>query len=452
MYRTRQLESIEGQIMELPLIDAHTHIVGGRLGARGLHDILLYHMSVSDLYAAGCPSGARLTQYPGWPTKEEAHSRIKEALPYLQYVQGTWIFSGVRMILSDLYDFNEPITEGSWEALDAKIRERADDKSWQREIVRRAKIQRISTEHARRESFQDRDLLQYSLEWAFFTRAQWGEYDTALYEVERCWGKLPESPTPIGPSGRKPAERTIETLADVREAVQWYVDHIPVDEVLSIATHISTDIDYRAVSDEEMEAALKCRGSAGQKERDIYASYVNEAFLAAFEKQLADRVTFQFSFAAEPLPFETASRVSQKTIGQVADMISRHPKINFQCHVSSRHANQSLCTLCRELPNLALVGYWWHNFFPSAMRQVMEERIEMLPTNKQIGFFSDAYCVEWAYAKAKMIKRELSGVLANKVERGHFDETTAIDFARKTCFETAQIFGMSPAVEKECQP
>jgi hypothetical protein len=44
---------------------------------------MLYHMLVSDLYGAGCPSGARLTEFPNWPDQAEAHSRIEEALPYL---------------------------------------------------------------------------------------------------------------------------------------------------------------------------------------------------------------------------------------------------------------------------------------------------------------------------------------------------------------------------------
>src|SRR6266403_5178562 len=83
---TSLVQQIEEALAEVPVLDIHTHLVGGRLGARGLHDVLLYHMVVSDLHAAGCPSGARLTQYPGWPARDEAHSRIKEALPFLPHI------------------------------------------------------------------------------------------------------------------------------------------------------------------------------------------------------------------------------------------------------------------------------------------------------------------------------------------------------------------------------
>ena len=31
---------------------------------------------------------------------------------------------------------------------------------------------------------------------------------------------------------------------------------------------------------------------------------------------------------------------------------------------------------------------------------MMSERLDMLPLDKQVGFFSDAYCVEWVYGKA----------------------------------------------------
>src|SRR5512147_3170381 len=100
---------LEEALAELPMFDVHTHLVGGKLGARGLHDILLYHMAVSDLYAAGCPSGARLTEFPAWPTKDEAHRRLEEAIPYLPLCQNTSSSWVVRLILRDLYDWNDPL-------------------------------------------------------------------------------------------------------------------------------------------------------------------------------------------------------------------------------------------------------------------------------------------------------------------------------------------------------
>lgn len=437
--------TIKAALAKLPVIDVHTHVIGGKLAAQGLHDILLYHMAVSDLYAAGCPSGARLTQFPSSPSVEEAHSRIREALPYLKYVKNTSISWGIRIILKDLYGITDEINETNWEAVDRAIRAKAADSSWGRQIIDKARIKRVGTEIARREDGSDDDILQYALEWAFFTRCQWGEFDTALYELERCWGELPGPPMPIGAAGRPRTAKFIRTLDDVREAMAWYVDHIPADQVLSLATHISTDIDFREVSDSEMASALNRRDQAGPDERDIYASYINEAFLSALEEKLADKIVFQFSFAAEPLPYETASRISQRTIAQLADMISRHPGLRFQCFLSSRHANQSICTLCRELPNLSVSGYWWHNFFPNAMRQVMEERLDMLPVNKQIGFFSDAYCADWAYGKAVMVKTQLAAVLLDKVEIGQYSVDDAIEIARQMLYETPQsLLGMSP--------
>lgn len=438
------LRSVEEALAQVPVLDIHTHLVGGKLGARGLHDVLLYHMVVSDLYSAGCPSGGRLTQYPAWPSEAEAAQRIEEALPLLPAIRNTSSSWGVRIILRDLYGWDAPITKDSWRKLDGLIRERADDRGWHHSILDRLNIRRTGTEIARRENGQDDERLQYALEWGFFTRCQWGEFDTALYELERCWGRTPDSPTPIG-SGKRPAtERTIRSLADIDAAVSHYVQAIPYHQILSTATHLSTDIDYKVVSDAEMEAALNRRRNAGPNERDVYASYINEKFLTQLE-QHANQIVFQFSFGAEPLPYETGSRLKQETIRQLGEMIGRHPRLRFQCFLASRHANQSLCTLARELPNFSLAGYWWHNFFPDVIRQVIGERLDMLPLSKQVGFFSDAYCVEWAYAKTILVRRQLAHVLATKIEQGQFTTQEALDVARGILFETPQsLLGMKP--------
>ncbi len=375
------------------------------------------------------PPGSRLTQFPGWPDEAEAHARIVEALPYLRHIQNTSSFWGVRIILRDLYGWTDPIDDRNWRTLDALIRERADDRSWPREVLDRARIERTGTELARRGGGEDDDRLQYALEWGFFTRCQWGEYDTALYELERCWGEVAGEPR--ADRGGRPARRRIERSATSTTST-------PPSPITSTASPTArscrrprisrpTSITARSRTTRWPLRSAR-RDRAGPAERDCYASYVNEAFLTALEAH-GEEIVFQFSFGAEPLPFETGSRLSQRTIGQVADLIGRHPRLRFQCFLASRSANQAMCTLARELPNFSLAGYWWHNFFPDTIAQVIRERLEMLPANKQIGFFSDAYCAEWSYAKAVIVRKILARVLAERIELGQLDEPAALEFA-----------------------
>jgi hypothetical protein len=435
--------TIEEALSEIPILDVHTHLDSAHLAARGLHDILLYHMGVSDLVSAGCPSRARLSEEPD---EAEAESRLAEAVPFVPQVQNTSIFWGVRIILRDLYGWKEPITPGNWQRLHAMIGERYTDAGWARQIVGKTGIRRTCTELWRGRGGMADDLFQYSLEWAFFARAQWGINDIPVYELERTWGQNEAGapiPVTLGESRPRP-EKPIETVEDVRQAMEHYVELIPFAKLISTAHHISTDINFRSVTDEEMQAALRRREQATTTERDIYASYIFEAFLSELERH-GEEIVFQFSLGAEPLPFETGSKLKQDTIYQVAEMVARHPKLRFQVFLSSEHANQSICTLARELPNLSVAGYWWHNFFPGIIRKVMSDRLDMLAANKQIGFFSDAYCVDWQYAKVILVRKLMAQVLAERVERGQYTMDEALQIARAILFESPQtLLGMKP--------
>lgn len=439
-------------LAETPILDVHTHLTSGRLGARGLHDIVLYHMIVSELYAAGCPDGKRLTEFPGWPDQAEAHARLERAIPFVPKIRNTSGWWGVRIILEELYGWTEGITPGNWKKLDALIRERADDRAWHREILDRARIQRTCAEHCRRGAGVDDDRLQYSVEWGMFMRTQWGEYDTALYDLERAWSTRPEDgPCMIGAT-RPPTKKSIRTLDDVHAAMQHYIESMPYGQALTMATGLSTDIDYRLPSDAEMAAAISRRANAGPAERDIYAAYIGDLMLSGLERHHQE-ISFQFSFAAEPLPHETMSRISQKTLGQVAELIARHPKLKFQTFLGSRHAHQAVCTMARELPNFSIAGYWWHTFFPNSIRQIMEERLDMVPVNKQCGFFSDAYCVEWAYAKARIVRMMMAEVYGEKVRQGQYTRDDALGIARAVLFESPQtLLGMRPHTEAAGTP
>jgi len=434
---------IEAALAEIPLIDAHTHLDTEHLAARGLNDVFLYHMAISDLVSAGCPSRSRLSEEPD---DDEVDFRIKEAIPYSGFIHNTSINWGTRIILKDLYGWSEPINEKNWKKIHEIIKEKSSEKNWPREILKKAHIRRACTELWRRKDGSADDIFQYALEWAFFTRAQWGVNDIPLLELENAWNQPgPGVPLPVTMGNKRPKfDKDIETISDVKTAIEYYVSKIPFTDVIATAQHISTDIDFFPVSEDTMAQALKNRKQASETERNIYASYIFELFLSELEKQ-SESIVYQFSFGAEPLPFETGSKLKQDTIFQVAAIIARHPRIHFQIFLSSAYSNQSICTLARELPNVSVSGYWWHNFFPTFIRQIMVERLDMLAVNKQIGFFSDAYCVDWAYAKALLVKKQLARVLSEKVIDNQYQIKDAIIIAEEILYQTPQsLLGMVP--------
>ena len=67
------------------------------------------------------------------------------------------------------------------------------------------------------------------------------------------------------------------------------------------------------------------------------------------------------------------------------------------------------------------------------------------PVNKQIGFFSDAYCVDWTYAKAVMVRKIMAQVLADKIVIGQYSRDDATSIAKGILYESAcGLLGMRP--------
>ena len=70
----------------------------------------------------------------------------------------------------------------------------------------------------------------------------------------------------------------------------------------------------------------------------------------------------------------------------------------------------------------------------------------MLAANKQVGFFSDAYCVDWSYAKSVLVRRQWAEVLAGKVAQGQYTVDEALAIARQVLYDTPQsLLGMLPS-------
>lgn len=421
---------------DLPVIDVHSHVDLTHLSARGLHDVLLYHMVVSELYSAGCPDGKRLSE---WPSEEESRMRIMNAIPYLKHIRYTSTFFYVKKILKDLYNFEEELTEENWERADRIIRERFSDRTAD-SILNKSKVMKINTEYCRKNGIEKKDYF-YSLEWAFFTRSQYQRYDTPVLELEIASSqKEPKGPLPVNINPEEYAGiPRIKDVDGIDEAVLNYVAKIPFSEIVTLPTHFSTDIQYQWATKEQMQKALLNRTAAGTYERDIYANYINQKYFECLSLR-GEKTAVSISLGAEPLRYETGSRLEPQTLFALEELANRYPDIDIILYNGCKHMDVTLCTIIRETPNLYAAGFWWHNFFPSSIQSIVASRIEMLPLNKWFGCFSDAYCVDWVYAKIEMIKKAYAAVLAKKIEQQMLNFEDAVFIANQLLYENARVY------------
>src|SRR5690242_21191219 len=104
-------QRIERMIDETPIIDPHTHLRCGQMGAPDLAALMSYHWVQTELRAVGLPPE---DADPALPPEE----RVRRALPYLKRMRNTAMAWCLLRIFRDLYDFVEPqLTESNYREL-----------------------------------------------------------------------------------------------------------------------------------------------------------------------------------------------------------------------------------------------------------------------------------------------------------------------------------------------
>ena len=89
-------------------------------------------------------------------------------------------------------------------------------------------------------------------------------------------------------------------------------------------------------------------------------------------------------------------------------------------------------------------GHWWYSNIPAYIEADCRARLQAVPKTKQIGYYSDAYKLEFVLPKYNMYRRILARILADDFVRPEiYTEEQAIQFARLLLRDNARrIFGV----------
>ena len=93
---------------------------------------------------------------------------------------------------------------------------------------------------------------------------------------------------------------------------------------------------------------------------------------------------------------------------QYRDLFNAFPEVTFPVSVLTRGQNQELVAYSWIFPNVVTNGHWWYSNIPAYIAADLRERLQGVPKTKQIGYYSDAYKLEFVLPKYNMYRSVLA--------------------------------------------
>jgi glucuronate isomerase len=121
-------------------------------------------------------------------------------------------------------------------------------------------------------------------------------------------------------------------------------------------------------------------------------------------------------------------RVSLHDYGE---LFNHFAGVTFPVSTLSPDAAAELVAYAWIFPNVVPMGQWWYSNIPAFIAADLKAKLQAVPKVKQVGYYSDAYKLEFILPKFNMYRRLLAETLAEDAIRGRgWTTDQALDVAR----------------------
>lgn len=414
------------ELTKLTLIDPHTHINPHAPASKTLADIMGYHYYTELAHSSGMPK-SRIEE-PGLDPKTKVE-RLVESLVHLDNtIQVSWLVE----LCQKFFGFDDDrITLENWESLYDRSAAKMSEPDWEDQCLKQSGIERIFLTNDFDDPLTGFDTHRYvpclrtdDLVFHFTNPA-------VRERLTRATGIEPTSTTAI------------------RQAIGKLFDHFTQSGARACA--ISLPPSFSPVAP----------GSPAELD-----SQFRSAFLEADSPSAGLGANFIFwtitEFCAEyKLPFDLMIGVNRRvypsgvfqgqdlfdqrvSLIQYKSLLNAFPQVTFPISVLAQASNQELVSYSWIFPNVVTNAHWWYSNIPPYIELDTKARLQAVPRNKQIGYYSDMYKLEFGWPKFSMYRKCLARVLASDfvVGRG-WSEEQALDFGRQVLRGNVEtIFGV----------
>lgn len=403
------------ELEQLVLIDPHTHINPQSAASQTLADIMGYHYYTELAHAAGLEKSQ--IEEEGLDPKTKV-GRLVEKLGHLDNtIQVSWLLE----ICREFFGFQDDrITTGNWEGLYDSALAKMSEPTWEQQVLSHSKLEKVFLTNDFDDKLEGFDTNFYipclrtdDLVFHFLKKS----VRTRLHEA----------------SGIEVGDATT-----FREAIGKLFTHFVNKNAKACAISLPPNFSPMKV-DAGVAAAVIKRTVKGQRltttEQEMLSSY---AFWTLAEHCSEHGLPFDLMIGVNRKVYEEGVYQGQDlfdkrvSLFQYRQLFNAFPNVTFPVSVLGSTSNQELVSYAWIFPNVVTNGHWWYSNIPTYIEQDTRSRLEAVPRNKQVGYYSDMYKLEFALPKFRMYRRVLAKVLANDfVGARGWTEEQAINFGKQ---------------------
>ena len=412
MYNTDLYKRIRAEVDRIPLIDTHEHLTfPHRFAEMGNIDFgrFFTHYASSDLRSAGMPA-QDMAEVANMESKLSPEEKWRLLKPWYERSWNTAYCECLRIAMRDLYGI-EDLSDETVGPLSGKMNA-VPRESWTRDVFDRANIE-IALENE--------------------------QAGSPVYARKRCPDIfLCDMSDDFSGRDIDPTESGVEVsgLSDYLKVIDYYFDNF-ADEAsaFKIGRAYDRSLYFEDVpyADAERIFARLHKPHDPPAKREITAL---EDYIVHYCVRIAGEHDLPVKFHTG-LQEGNANDIKNSRAALLINLFTKYPRTKFDIYHISWPYTEELINICKNFPNVWIDFCWAWIFNPPASRRFLADMLETVPLNKIHGFGGDFIFVEGTYGHSVIARREISRVLAEKVEEGRFTEDFALHAARRLLRENA---------------
>jgi glucuronate isomerase len=411
------------ELDSIRLIDPHSHIEPKSAASKTLADILGYHYYTELCHSAGMPRAD--IEEPSIDPKEKVRRLVERIEPLRNTIQYSWLLELARAFFD--FPVDQDLTMSNWESLYDTAARKMAQPNWEQQVLDRTKLDAVFLTNNFDDSLEGFDTKRY---------VPCLRTDDLVFHLAK-----PE----VRQRLEKATNTDVHNAQSLGNAIRKLFEHFVAKGARACAISLPPSFEPSPCSANEADKAIASllTGNADATAANFVfwtlAQYCHE-FSFPFDLMIGvNRAVYRAGVYQGQDLYD--SRVS---LIQYKELFNAFPNVTFPISVLASVTNQELVSYAWIFPNVVTNGHWWYSNTPTYIEHDAAARLEAVPQTKQIGYYSDAYKLEFVLPKFAMYKRILAKLLAERfvIERG-WSETAAVDLGRRVLRgNVEQIFKM----------